>query len=67
MGCGVKSETGDELLTCMGYSEPEILSQPNRLKYNLVLDGEVSDTTMVAKELIRRLQIRDKILDEETP
>ena len=48
VGCGVKSETGEEFLTCMGYNEQEILSQPNPLDYNLVFDGEVRDRTMVA-------------------
>ena len=43
VGCGVKSETGEEF------------------------DGEVSDRKRVAKELIRKLKIRDKILDLETP
>ena len=51
----------------MGYSEQDTLSQPNPVDYNLVFDGEVRDRTRVAKELIRRLKIRDKILDKETP
>ena len=66
VGCGVKSETGQEFLTCMGYSEQEILTQPNPLDYNLVFGGEVGDRTSVAKELMRRIKMRDKILDEET-
>ena len=52
--------------SCMGYSEQDTFSQPNPLDYNLVFDGEVSDRTKVAKELLRRLKMRDKILDEET-
>ena len=62
-----KSETVEEFLSCMGYSEQERLSQSNPLEYNLVFDGEVRDRTRVNKELIRRLKIRDKILDEEIP
>ena len=67
VGCGVKSETVEEFLSCMGYSEQDTLSQPNPVDYNLVFDGELRDRTIVAKELIRRLKLRDKILDEETP
>ena len=36
----------------MGYSEQEILTQPNLLDYNLVFDEKVGDRTSVAKELM---------------
>ena len=63
VGCGEKSETGQEFITCMGYSDT--MSQPNSLDYNFVFLGEVKDRTRVAKELLRRLKMRDKILDED--
>ena len=61
IGCGVEIETGDELISCKGYSNDKVMEP---IFYDCFFNGKVSEMINLAKELKKRLKIRDKILEE---
>ena len=62
MGCGVNTETGDEAMNCSGFSDNK--EENIQIKsYLLFYDGTVSEMAEVAKVLMRRLKVRDKLLE----
>ena len=64
VGCGVNSETGDEILSCTGFTENKNDKIIQSLQYDMLFSGKISEMTEVAKTLIMRLKVRDKILEE---
>ena len=62
VGCGVNIETGDEAINCIGFADNKE-ENIQRKSYQLFFDGTVSEMSEVAKELIRRLKVRDKLLE----
>ena len=61
IGCGVESETGDELISCLGYSNDKVIEP---MFYDWFFNGPVSEMNKLAKEMKRRLKVRDKMLEE---
>ena len=57
VGCSVRSETENELLSCPGFGE----EGEEGLTYSSVFDDNVNDMFKVAKEIRKRLKIRDTI------
>ena len=64
VGCVVNSETGDEILSCTGFTENKNDKIIQSLQYDMLFSGKISEMTEVAKTLIMRLKVRDKILEE---
>ena len=64
VGCGVNSEMGDEILSCTGFTENKNDKIIQSLQYDMLFSGKISEMTEVAKTLIMRLKVRDKILEE---
>ena len=62
VGCGVNIETGDEAINCSGFADNK-KENIQRKSYQLFFDGTVSEMSEMAKELIRRLKVRDKLLE----
>ena len=62
VGCGVNIETGDEAINCSGFADNKEENIQTK-SYQLFFDGTVSEMSEVAKELIRRLKVRDKLLE----
>jgi hypothetical protein len=60
VGCSVKSETENELLSCPGFGE-----EGEGLPYSSVFKDNGNDMFKVAKEVRKKLKIRDKILEQE--
>ena len=61
IGCGVESETGDELISCLCYSNDKVIEP---MFYDWFFNGTVSEMNKLAKEMKRRLKVRDKMLEE---
>ena len=64
VGCGVNSETGDEILSCNGFIDKENDKITQSLSYDMLFSGKTSEMTEVAKIIMNRLKVRDKILQE---
>ena len=64
VGCGVNSETGDEILSCTGLIDNKNDKITQSLYYDMLFSGKTSEMTEVAKTLINKLKVRDKILEE---
>ena len=62
VGCGKNIETEKELLECPGFCEGVDTSM-EKLPYSVVFGGKVSDMVRVAKEVRKRLKVREKILE----
>ena len=60
IGCGVKYETGEEVLNCSGYSE--LKSGP--LLYSLFSYENVQEMAKVAKIMMKRLKVREKRMEK---
>ena len=60
MGCQVKDETGDEILNCEGFGRK---SETNKMKYDWFY-GQSVNMIEAAKEMIKRLKIRQKLMEE---
>ena len=58
-GCGVKEETGDEILSCEG------LGEVNEVKYSWFYCGSLGEMFLAAEVLRKRLKKRQKIIEEE--
>jgi hypothetical protein len=59
MGCQVNLESENELLSCPGFTEP---NETSNVEFG-VFGENVSEMVKVAKEIRRRLKIRDKLMD----
>ena len=55
IGCGVKYETGEEVLNCSGYSE--LKSEDTPLLYSLFYYGNTLEMAKVAKIMMKRLKV----------
>ena len=62
VGCSINIETEKELLECPGFCEGDEASKTN-LSYSVVFGESVSDMVRVAKEIRRRLKVREKLLE----
>jgi hypothetical protein len=67
IGCGVNYETGEEILLCTGLKTEQEKDDmvPQTLFYDLLFTGKTSEMSEVAKILMKRLKLRDKLMDEE--
>ena len=66
VGCGVNDETGDEVISCSGFTDNKEKEENIPIQaYQLFFDGQVSEMSQVAKVMMRTLQ-RDKLMDEKT-
>ena len=64
VGCGVNEETGDEVISCSGFSDNKEKEENIPIKsYQLFVDGKVTKMSNVAKLMMRNLQVREKLLD----
>ena len=61
IGCSINIETEKELLACLSFYEGNETNIEN-ISYSLVFGDSVSDMVRVAKEIRKRLKVRDKIL-----
>ena len=64
VGYGVRSETGDEILSCTGLMENTNDKINQSLFYDMLFVGKSSEMAEVAKTLMTKLKVRDKILEE---
>ena len=62
IGCGVNYETGEEILLCTGLKTERV---PQTVFYDLLFIGKTREMSEVAKILMKRLKLRDKLMDEE--
>jgi hypothetical protein len=65
IGCNIRIETEDELLSCPGFSEKGE-ETTEELNFSVVFGGSVQDMINVANRLRRRLKRREKLLEEIT-
>ena len=65
VGCGVQNETGDEILICDGLSDGTINQITQQISYDMLYSGNIGDMIDVAKTLIKRLKVRDKLQNEK--
>ena len=65
VGCGKNPETGDEILTCVGYSDRKNDQVFENLTYSLFFTGSSSQKVQVAKIIKKRLKIRDKMIEDQ--
>ena len=64
VGCGVNEETGDEVISCSGFTDnKEKEENIPIISYQLFFDGKVTEMSEVAKVMMRKLKVRDKLLD----
>ena len=64
--CEQHSETGDLFLYCSGYGEGKYDKEIKDMQYNIFFYGLSSEMHILAKLITRRLQIREKMLEEIT-
>ena len=55
VGCGVNSETGDEILSCTGLIGNTNDKITQSLFYDMIYSGKISEMTEVAKSLMLRI------------
>ena len=60
VGCGMKSETVEEFLSCSGLGD----NCDGELSYNCVFGDKVQDMVVLASKIKRRMKIRQKIIDD---
>ena len=64
VGCGVNEETGDEVISCSGFTDNKEKEENIPIKaYQSFFYGQVSEMSEVAKVMMRKLKVRDKLLD----
>ena len=56
-----ENETGDEILNCIGYSDGKLCE---KMQYSTFFDGTSREMGIVAKEMKKRLKVREKIIEE---
>lgn len=62
VGCSTNIETENELLSCPGYCEKDEKIDEN-LSYNVVFGDSVTEMVRVAKEIRKRLKVREKLME----
>ena len=62
VGCGEREESGNELLTCDGFSDGK---DGKKYFYNLFFDGSPSEMAETAKVLQKRIKVRKKLMEEK--
>ena len=62
VGCSTNIETENELLSCPGYCEKDEEINEN-LSYNVVFGDSVTEMVRVAKEIRKRLKVREKLME----
>ena len=60
-GYNSENETGDEILNCIGYSDGKLCE---KMQYSTFFDGTSREMGIVAKEMKKRLKVREKIIEE---
>ena len=63
VGCGLKSEDGDELINCKGYGDQGNIII-NSMSYSWFFGGISSKMFDVAKVMMERLKKREKLMEE---
>ena len=61
----MQNETGDEILICDGLSDGTINQITQQISYDMLYSGNIGDMIDVAKTLIKRLKVRDKLQYEK--
>ena len=61
----MQNETGDEILICDGLSDGTINQITQQISYDMLYSGNIGDMIDVAKTLIKRLKVRDKLQNEK--
>ena len=61
IGCGLKDETGDKILSCCGYSDSKDDYGEQPAMYSNFYYGITSEMVKLAKRLMKRLKERDKL------
>ena len=64
IGCGVRSETGQEILSCQGFSENKEKLEKTPLLYSIFYHGSTQEMVQLGKVLSRKLKIRAKMKEE---
>ena len=59
VGCNVREETGEEILNCWYFGKDE---QTKPITYDMFY-GAISDMIMVANVMMKKLKVRENILD----
>jgi hypothetical protein len=65
IGCNIRIETEEELLSCPGFGEQGEKSN-EIISFSLVFGDAVNDMIRVAEKIRKRLKRREKILEEIT-
>ena len=60
IGCNVREETGNEILSCFYFGE-EIPTKP--MHYDMLYGDSVSDMVLVATLMMKKLKKRQNIID----
>ena len=60
VGCGMKSETVEEFLSCSGLGD----NCDGELSYNCVFGDKVQDMVVLASKIKKRMKIRQQIIDD---
>ena len=61
--CGIKNETGEEIISCNGYGETSDLGGKPML-YSTFYYGTTSEMILVAKMMMKRLKLREKMMEK---
>ena len=61
IGCGVKDETGEEILSCSGYSDSKYDYGEQPAMYSNFYYGTTSEMVKLAKRVMKRLKEREKM------
>ena len=61
IGCGVKDETGEEILSCSGYSDSKDDYGEQPAMYSNFYYGTTSEMVKLAKRVMKRLKEREKM------
>lgn len=59
-GCGENEESESELITCKGFGENE------KFTYDMLYSDSTQEIVLVAKYLMKRLKVRQKLIEEIT-
>ena len=66
VGCGKNEETDEEFVSCPGLTDGKSTAQDEKVQYSRLFGQSVSDMEKVAKEMRKRIKVREKILDGPT-
>ena len=62
----MNNETVEEILRCAGYSDGKKNNIQENISYDWFFSGEMNLTVQVAKEMKKRLKVREKLLAQIT-